>query len=589
MIVNESPVKFQIDCGASVNVIPLEFLSEIGRQNLEQRNAVKLKMWNGATMLSVGDCRIKLTSSITGKKFRAPFVVVRESLTPLLSRKTAEQMGLLTINFDNFKRIDNVNSELNILSDFPKPFDGELGILPGGAESNGTVRLVIDEDSNPSVRPARRISVALKSKVKDKLESMVKKRVLAKVDQPTDWVSQMATSTKKSGDIRVCIDPQDLNKCLKREHFQLPLMEDVLPELSKGKIFSKLNLADGYWHYVLDKESSYMTTMNTPFGRYRWLRLPFGLSVSSEIFQKRLMMALDGIDGVMCVADDIIVWGVGENNHDAVIDHDRKLKLVLQKCSDDGIKLNKIKCEFRKTELEFLGHVVSADSLKPDPSKVSAVKDLKVPNNVEEVQRLNGLVNYLSKFMPNLSEVMEPIRNLTRKGVPWDWTEVHDQAFNKIKTMITEAPVLAYYDPKCTLVLQCDASQSGLGAARLQNGRPIAYASKALTDTEKHYARIEKEGLSIVFGLNKFHQYTFGRLTEVHNDHRPLEAISKKTLFKAPKGCKECCSESLNMIPKSYGNPGRTCWWQTCCHRHTNLVTGRNSSLHPSTWHLFCQ
>ena len=480
-----------------------------------------------------------------------------ESLTPLLSRKTAEQMGLLTINFDNFKRINNVNSELNILSDFPKPFDGELGILPGGAESNGTVRLVIDEDSNPSVRPARRIAVALKSKVKDKLESMVEKRVLAKVDQPTDWVSQMAISTKKSGDIRVCIDPQDLNKCLKREHFQLLLMEDVLPELSKGKIFSKLDLADGYWHCVLDEESSYMTTMNTPFGRYRWLRLPFGLSVSSEIFQKRLMMALDGIDGVMCVADDIIVWGVGENDHDAVIDHDRKLKLVLQKCSDDGIKLNKMKCEFRKTELEFLGPVLSADGLKSDPSKVSAVKDLKVPNNVEEVQRLNGLVNYLSKFMPNLSEVMEPIWNFTRKDVPWDWTEVHDQAFNKIKTMITEAPVLAYYDPKSTLVLQCDASQSGLGAALLQNGHPITYASRALTDTEKRYAQIEKEALSIVFGLNKFHQYTFGHLTEVHNDHRPLKAISKKPLFKAPKRLQGMLLRILEYDTKIIWKPGK--------------------------------
>ena len=157
------------------------------------------------------------------------------------------------------------------------------------------------------------------------------------------------------------------------------------------------------------------------------------------------------------------------------------------------------------------------------------------PTDMEGVQRLNGFVNYLSKFLPQLADVMEPLRRLTRKDTEWTWGEEQDKAFNKVKRLVSRALVLSYYQPDRPLSIQCDASQKGLGAALLQDGRPIAYTSRSLSDTEQRYAQIEKEMLAIVFALEKFNQYTFGRHVRVSSDHKPLESILSKPLAVAPR------------------------------------------------------
>ena len=246
-------------------------------------------------------------------------------------------------------------------------------------------------------------------------------------------------------------------------------------------------------------------------------------------------MAIEGLNGVKCIADDLLVVGEGDTQAEAMSDHDNNLRALLSRATEHGMKFKWEKYEFRKTELTFIGHVITSGGLQADPIKIEAVLALKKPNSVDEVHQLGGSVNYLAKFLPNLSEVMEPIRRLTRNNEPWVWSSEQDKAFDTIKQLATQSPVLAYYDPEAELVLQCDASQYGLGAALLQNGCPVTYASRALTETEKRYAQIEKEALSIVFGLSKFHLYTFARPVIVHNDHKPLEAIFKKPLHKAPK------------------------------------------------------
>ena len=182
-----------------------------------------------------------------------------------------------------------------------------------------------------------------------------------------------------------------------------------------------------------------------------------------------------------------------------------------------------------------MGHILTSTGLKPDPAKVEAITNMPKPKDIEGVQRLNGFINYLAKFLPKLSEVMEPIRRLTRKDTQWQWATEQDKAFQDVQKLVTEAPVLSYYDPSNELTIQCDASQSGLGAALLQNGRPIEYASRALTETETRYAQIEKEMLAIVFSLERFNQYTFGRHVNVESDHKPLETILQKPLVRAPR------------------------------------------------------
>ena len=187
------------------------------------------------------------------------------------------------------------------------------------------------------------------------------------------------------------------------------------------------------------------------------------------------------------------------------------------------------------TEIPYVGHVLTRDGVKSDPSKIDAIQNMSRPTDVKGVQRLVGLANYLARFLEKLADIFEPLRQLTHKDTDWHWSEVHENAFTRIKEAATQAPVLRYFDPAQKTVLQCDASDTGLGATLLQNGQPVAYASRSLTDTERNYAQIEKELLAIVFGAEKFNQYTYGRKVYVESDHKPLEVIYGKPLVAAPK------------------------------------------------------
>lgn len=146
---------------------------------------------------------------------------------------------------------------------------------------------------------------------------------------------------KPNGKLRICLDPSNLNKVVKRPRFPLPTIEEVIPKLCKARIFSLLDASNGYWQVELDDESSYLTTFNTPFGRYRWLRMPFGLCSASEEYQRRMMEILDGLQGIIVVADDILVYGSGDTDEEADIDHDKNLKSLLERCAEKNLKINK--------------------------------------------------------------------------------------------------------------------------------------------------------------------------------------------------------------------------------------------------------
>ena len=528
MLLDEKSVKFQIDSGATVNVIPRKYVS-----TTIDEPKVQLKMYNGTTLWAKGRAKLKMRNPKNRKKYKVTFVVIdEENFTPLLSRKAAEQMKLITVNYDNFNLLHSLIAKDELLNEFAEVFDDKQpGKLPG------TTHLVIDaEGVKPTQCNAKPIPVALKQRAKDGLDELVRQEILAPVDKPTDWCSRLVITEKKNTDeLRFCIDPRPLNKVLQREVHRLPVIEDILPELSKAKIFSKLDLKSGYLHCELDEESSYLTTMNTPFGRYRWKRLPFGLKVSSEIFQKRLQQALAGLEGTECVADDIIIFGVGNSKEEAEKSHDQRLRALLQRCKDIGIRLNRSKSVFRTTSVTFLGHVVTEQGLGPDPQKIEAITNLPNPTDATEVQRLQGSVQYLARFLPRLSEIFEPLRRLTHKGTPWQWGHDQEKAMREVKQLLTTAPILSFYNPEKELTIQCDASKSGLGTTLLQEGHPVAYASRALTKTEQRYAQIEKEALAIVFSLDRFHQYTFGRHVRIQTDHKPLETIVKKPLHRAPR------------------------------------------------------
>ena len=205
-----------------------------------------------------------------------------------------------------------------------------------------------------------------------------------------------------------------------------------------------------------------------------------------------MSQALEGLEGILNITDDILVYGVGDTKDEARRDHDRKLEALLLRCRERGIALNKNKLKPRITEVPFVGHLFAKQGLKIDPDKAKAVLEMPWPEDVAGVQRLNGFVNYLSKFLPRLADHMEPIRRLTRQDTEFNWTEEQQNAFREVKRLVTTAPGLSYYDLKAELEIQCDTSKKYLGAALLQRGKPIAYTSRALTETKQDTHRLRK-------------------------------------------------------------------------------------------------
>jgi hypothetical protein len=509
MCVNGLDVHFQLDSGADVNTINQKHV----KRDQVTPTKVKLNMWNRTNVTPKGECTLTVTNPRTKVESEVKFVVVPNGLTNLLGLETIQKLGFVTINDECF------------ISQVKAPQLGDLG----------EATLTTDDTIPAKILPCRKIPIAIQSLVEKELDRLVDKGVLVPMTEPTKWVSQMAVVHKADGKLRLCIDPQPLNVALMREHYRLPVLDDVLPKLKNAKVFSKLDVKEAYWHVRLDDASSKLTTMITPFGRYRWTRLPFGLKVSSEIFQRKLDEALGDLDGVFCIVDDVIIAGCGQTEADAEKDNQRKLAKVLEKCAEKNIILNDDKKETGLREIVFHGHRITKDGVKVDEAKVRAIRDMPRPTDVSGVKRLCGMVQYMARFLPDLAGTLEPIRTLTRKDTPFIWSAQCDKAFNTLKKNLTESPVLAYFDSSKEVRIQVDSSKDGIGAVLLQDGRPVEYASRALTPSERNWAQIEKESLSVLFGLERFDQYTYGRPVIVENDHKPLAAILKKPLSMAPK------------------------------------------------------
>ena len=256
--------------------------------------------------------------------------------------------------------------------------------------------------------------------------------------------------------------------------------------------------------------------------------------MSSEIFQRKVREAIDGLLGVHCIVDDAIIAGVGGTMAEAMESHEKRLNKFLVRCREKEIVLNDAKFELRVPSIIFMGHVIGTDGVRPDLRKVKAIVDMPNPTDVSSIRRFLGIKNYRAKFVPNLMSIVRPIQALIAQDTVWNWGAEHDGAMKRVKAIISSSPVLTHFDEMKQLVVQCDASKDGLGAALMQEGRPLAYASRALTPSEQNYAQIE-ELLSVQFAVECFHQYTYGREVLVQNDHKPLEAINRKAIVKAPE------------------------------------------------------
>ena len=257
------------------------------------------------------------------------------------------------------------------------------------------VHLHINKDVQPSAQPHRRVPFHVRKQLEEQLEIDERNGVIERVEGPTPWVSPVvvAPKPKQPGKIRMCVDMRQANKAIQRERHITPTIKEVIGDLNGAKVFSKLDLNQGYNQLELAPESRYITTFSTHVGLRRFKRLNFGVSSAAEIFQNAIRETLSGIEGAINLSDDILVYGRTQE------DHDQALRKTFQRLREKGLTLHRNKCTFSKNSLEFFGYVFSDKGISADPKKVEAIVNLQSPSNATEVRSLLGMSNYCSRFI----------------------------------------------------------------------------------------------------------------------------------------------------------------------------------------------
>ena len=323
----------------------------------------------------------------------------------LLGLETCQAMALLTVYYENLAAIDSLNlkglTKETVLKQYSDVFSEGLGCI---AE---LVHLDVDGSIQSTKQAARRLPLALQEDVKSELDRLETIGVIAKVSRPTEWVSALVVERKKNGKLRLCLDPRPLNKALKRSTYPIPVVDDLLPRLSKAKIFTVCDARNGYWQVKLNESSSLLTAMATPFGRYVWKRMPFGVSPAPEIFQEKLDQVIEGLEGVFAVFDDILIIGEGDTLAEAETVHDVRFAKLMKRSQGKQLRLHPDKLRFKTTEVPYVGHELTASGLKIDEHKVRAIRDMPAPTSVKEVRRFIGMANFFSRFMPHMANVLQ--------------------------------------------------------------------------------------------------------------------------------------------------------------------------------------
>ena len=532
LLVNHQPVSLELDTGSPWSIISQELYNSLEGLPPIKPKSIKLSDYNGALVNIVGTIDVNVQMTANNDAIQIPLLIsarganlcgrdwiaklsipINEAIDSAKARDSTSTNKPLA----QLSHISNTESLADILQEEAELFDTSvLGKLKGYQ-----AKVYPMEDAKPLFYKASSLAYTTKAKVDAALDDLLHQGVIEPVKY-ADYACPLVIAKKPDGNIRICGNYKlTANKVLRLEKYPIPSLEDLLQSLQGGTKFSKLDLSHAYHQIELEPEARPFTTVNTHRGLFQFCRLSFGIASAPAIFQ-RTMEALIG-DIPMCKAylDDLIISGRSDE------EHLKNLKLVLTRLREHGLRLRKDKCSFLQDSLNYLGHRLDATGLKPEVDKVKAVKEAPEPSNQAELQSFLGLLGYYRKFIPNLSKHIAPLHELLGNNTKFRWGTRQQKAFELAKQLLSSDTLLVHFNPDLPVLLQSDASPYGLGSVIshvLPNGqeRPIAYASRTLTSSEKNYAQYEREALSIVFGLTKFHKYLHGRPFTIVTDHELL-------------------------------------------------------------------
>ena len=492
-----------MDTGAEVTVIAEATWNSLDSAKPLQQPDVSLCGPDCTQLKILG--KIPLDLAYNGTSCTQPVYVVQNLKNNLLGFPAIKALSLLS----HVESIDKT-----IVSKYPSLFSG-LGTF------THEYKIQLKPDAQPfALCTPRNVPLALRPKVQAELKRMENLGVISRVTEPTPWCAAMVVVPKASGAVQICVDMKPLNENVLREVHPMPKVDTTLAQLTSATVFSKLDANSGFWQIPLAKDSRLLTTFVTPYGWFCFNKLPFGISSAPEVFQCQMNDILSGLPGVLFHIDDILVFGATPT------EHDHRLQAVLDRIKAAEITLNAEKCQFSRRHIIFLGHVLDQDGISPDPQKTAVISAMSPPSSVTELQRFMGMVNQMTKFSPNIAHNSKALRNLLSTKNSWIWETTQTESFNKLKREISSPRVLALYDPAAKTKVSADTSAYGLGAVLLQQQkdqwRPITFGSRLLTETELRYAQIEKEALALTRALEKFSEYTLGKLVQLETDHKPL-------------------------------------------------------------------
>ena len=515
-------IKAIVDTGADCNVISMvewKRLKSEGVKVSRSQKGTTSQVFSYASqrpLTVVGEFWTDITFQDHETVSSMKFIVVEGNAEALLGNVVCKRLGIVKICVNQVRpsSVDALKRKYHSL------FSDKLGKV------EQEIQLSIDESVKPVAQPYRRVPFAMREKLERHLDELVSMDIIEKVEGPTTWSSGVVIVPKPDGSIRLCVDMRQANKAIIRHHFPVPTIDELMLDMNGSTVFSKIDMRMGFHQFVLSEDSRDITTFTTHAGLYRYKRLSFGICSAPEIYQRKISDMIGGIPGVVNLADDIVVHGRTQ------VEHDNRLEETLARLSRLNMTLNSKKCQFSVEKIDFLGHRISSSGVDPGADKVQAMQDATVPKTVGEMKSFLGLASYCSKFIPDFSSRTDRLRRITlgedsNSKIVLESKEL--AAFKDLKNALSDKSTLGFFKLDAKTILYTDASPVGLGAVLIQDDgsakRVISYASRALSPVEQRYCQTEKEALAIVWGSERFHHYLFGVRYTLLTDHEPLEVI----------------------------------------------------------------
>ena len=507
---------FEIDTGASFSLVSEATYHELWPNTPLHDTTIKLNTYTGTPLRVLGI--MQATVSYNQQSATLPLLVIAGTGASLMGRNWLEK---IVLNWNSIYKV-NANHLQAVLTQYSEVFKPELGTR------NFKAKIFVDPSVPPRFCKARSVPYAMKPLVEAELEKLVDQGILTPV-QHADWAAPIVPIMKADRkSVRICGDfKQTVNKASTLDKYSIPKIDDLFASLAGGQKFTKLDMSQACQQLCLDDDSKKYVVINTSKGLFCYNRLPFGISSAPGIFQRVIEGLLQGIPKVVVYLDDILITGSTTD------EHLRNLTEVLKRLEEAGLRLKREKCEFLSTSVVYLGHRIDAEGLHPTADKVDAIHEAPTPQNCTELKAYLSLLNYYNKFIPNLSTELAPLYKLLQKATSWHWGDKENKAFETSKHLLLSSQVLVHFDSTKEIILCCDASAYGIGAVlahRMSNGleQPIGFVSRTHTAAEKNYSQIEKETLSCIFGINKFHAYLYGHKFTLVTDHKPLLSLFKE-------------------------------------------------------------